>query len=138
MQNWNLAVFVRDTKQMRSAIFIAYYNNKPMDTLKGVVDRHASAEVRAYCLYIHYFCSMSFIKLSAQFHKSPTTISEWVSNYEAGKGFTRKETDDVNAKFSTEMKEWVVSLYRRNPTLYLKEAKTEFIKMYEYFSQIIS
>ncbi|KAI3659420.1 hypothetical protein MP638_000179 [Amoeboaphelidium occidentale] len=87
-----------------------------MDTLKGVVDRHASAEVSAYCLYMYYFCSMSFIKLSAQFHKSPTTISEWVSNYEAGKGFTRKETDDVNAKFSTEMKEW--------------EAKTEFIKMY--------
>ncbi|KAI3655583.1 hypothetical protein MP638_006148 [Amoeboaphelidium occidentale] len=79
---------------------------------------------------MYYFCSMSFIKLSAQFHKSPTTISEWVSNYEAGKGFTRKETDDVNAKFSTEMKEWVVSLYRRNPTLYLKEAKTEFIKIY--------
>jgi transposase len=96
-----------------------------------VSEKHATSNVKAYCLYMHFFLGLTRSQLSKNFNKSQSTISTWIHNYESGLGTTRKIRDQVLKKFSLQHREWIVKLYKRKPILFLDEAAYAFRKKFQ-------
>ncbi|ORY48465.1 hypothetical protein BCR33DRAFT_782195 [Rhizoclosmatium globosum] len=82
-----------------------------MDIRDLVKHSHATAEVKAYCLYMYYFMGVKPSKLAQTFKKSKSTIQEWINTYET------TGTLDCN-------------LSETSPTLTLAEARYLFQQHY--------
>ncbi|KAJ3058371.1 Serine kinase, partial [Podochytrium sp. JEL0797] len=97
-----------------------------MNLQRIVTKKHASSEVIAYCLHMHFHQGLSCAKLARVFHKSKSTISTWISDYLTTGKMGRIDTESVIRKFGLRRREWLVDLYMKNPTLFLNEVKHLF------------
>ena len=71
-----------------------------MDPILQVVDgQHASNDVRAYCLYMHYFQRLPVTKLAGLFNKSARTIQLWIEQYNKTGDFHKKEREKTYRNF---------------------------------------
>lgn len=62
--------------------------------------------------------------------KSESTIGYWITKYEENGVYKRKQRKLVYKKFSATVREWLVDLYRREPVLFLDEARQKFYKRF--------
>jgi transposase len=100
-----------------------------------VCKTHASINTKQHCIYMYYFLGLTKSKLAKLFHKSESTIGEWIKRYDDGQGLQRKLRTVIYSKHGTEKKEWLVKLYEDRPILFLDEAKYLFET---YFNSTIS
>jgi transposase len=91
----------------------------------AVQGKHASTDVKMYCMYQHFMLGKSLTDLSNAFAKNPTTVSRWINRFKVGK-LSKQESNSLHRKFRLEKRQWVVQLYIENPILYLDEAKKLF------------
>lgn len=94
--------------------------------LSNVINKHASDEVRCYALYAYYFLGRSKTQIATTYHKSVSTISNWISFYESTGSLFRPSRIGIPSKFDEDKRQWLVNLYYENPVLYLDEAKHQF------------
>ncbi|KAJ3230173.1 Serine kinase [Chytriomyces hyalinus] len=97
-----------------------------MDILAVVSGSHALPQVKAYCMYMHFYLGLSKARLAEQFHKSASCIGEWVAAYERGEDLSRKQKANMRRKFGVGRRKWLVDLYKARPVLLLEEAKKLF------------
>ncbi|KAJ3379238.1 hypothetical protein HDU80_002534 [Chytriomyces hyalinus] len=81
-----------------------------MDVLAVVSGSHASPQVKAYCMYMHFYLG----------------LSEWVAAYERGEDLSWKQKANARRKFGVGRRKWLVDLYKARPVLLLEEAKKLF------------
>lgn len=124
------------------------------EILANVNKKHASDQVKYYALYNYYFMGFSKTKISKIYNKSITTITNWISRYEETGEALRHfqllslqqrsvdlgsvagpDRNRIPSKFDEEKYQWLLDLYRVNPTLYLDEARHKFQK---HFNESIS
>lgn len=117
------------------------------EILANVNKKHASDQLKYYALYNYYFMGLCKTKVSNIFNKSITTITSWITRYEETgevlrflstvKNMWKQSSVDIGSvtgpdrtripsKFDDEKYQWLLDLYRINPTLYLDEAKQKF------------
>lgn len=94
--------------------------------LNNVTKKHASDEVKCYALYSYYFLGRSKTQISNICHKSISTITNWISHYEATGSLFRSPRIGIPRKFDEDKRQWLLNLYYENPVLYLDEAKYQF------------
>ncbi|KAI8849647.1 hypothetical protein BC829DRAFT_416690 [Chytridium lagenaria] len=112
VENWNLAENLCATT---SSV------NKEMSTIMhAVTHQHASRAVKEYCIYII---------------KGPSTITNWIDDFEKNGDVQDRKRVTVYRKFSAGEREWITALYDKNPILYLDEAQHAF---QEHFAKSIS
>jgi transposase len=92
-----------------------------MEMVSIVSEKHASEEVRSYCLFMCYFCGLKCMALSKYFDKAPSTITNWIKQFERGDGLSRAENEAVD----------------KNPTIYLKEARQKFMLLSQVLYNLI-
>ncbi|TPX48033.1 hypothetical protein CcCBS67573_g10220 [Chytriomyces confervae] len=97
-----------------------------MDVLAVVSGSHASPQVKAYCMYMHFYLGLSKARLAEQFHKSAPCIGEWVAAYKRGEDLSWKQKANARRKFGVGRRKWLVDLYKARPVLLLEEAKKLF------------
>ncbi|KAJ3225851.1 hypothetical protein HDU78_010512, partial [Chytriomyces hyalinus] len=101
-----------------------------MDILAVVTGSHATPQVKAYCMYMHFYLGRSKARLVELFHKSPSCIGEWVSAYERGEDLSRQQKAIVHRKFGKGRRKWLADLYKARPVLLLDEAKRLFERQF--------
>ncbi|XP_021699258.1 uncharacterized protein LOC110676282 [Aedes aegypti] len=94
--------------------------------ISNIQRKHASPNTVYHALYGHYFLGISRKDLALIYGKALSTICKWISKYEEHGYFTRKQRDQVYKKFGSVMRQWVIDLYRKEPVLFLEEAKHKF------------
>lgn len=94
--------------------------------LQNVNKKHASDEVKYYALYAYYFLGRSKTQLPKNYNKSVSTITNWITHYEATGSVVRPSRIRIPSKFDEEKRQWLLHLYYKNPVLYLDEAKLQF------------
>lgn len=94
--------------------------------LKNVSEKHASDEVKYYALYAYFFLGRSKTQVSKMYHKSVSTITNWISYYENTGSVVRPSRIRMPTKFDEDKRQWLLNLYHQNPVLYLDEAKYQF------------
>ncbi|KAJ3402559.1 hypothetical protein HDU80_004951 [Chytriomyces hyalinus] len=92
----------------------------------GAVSGHAEPQVKAYCMYMHFYLGLSKAKLAVLFRKAPSCIADWIAAYKRGNDMSRKVKEVTHRKFGIERHKWLVDLYKRKPVLLLDEAKRHF------------
>lgn len=108
------------------------------DILLGVSRRRATVNTVYYVLYGYYFLGLSKAKLAIMYHKHKSTISAWINSYQKNGTFSRTEYHRDVKKFGATKRDWLVELYRLNPTLYLDEAKQKFERRFNMTISISS
>lgn len=88
--------------------------------------KHASSNTVYHCLYGFYVLGLPRKTLATIYGKTAATIGNWIRHYETHGSFSRKIRESVYRKFSLEMRTWIVELYRKEPVLFLDEAKMRF------------
>ncbi|KAI8838058.1 hypothetical protein BJ741DRAFT_663846 [Chytriomyces cf. hyalinus JEL632] len=101
-----------------------------MDILQTVKGQHATEEVRFHCLYMYYYQNVSKVKLSVLFGKAPSTISDWILQYEEGRGAVRKARVTAYVRHGPERRAWVVGQFQKRPVMHLSEAKSKYALRY--------
>lgn len=110
-----------------------------MDPILQVVEgHHASNDVRAYCLYMHYFQRLPVTKLAVLFNKSARTIQLWIEQCNKTGDFHRKEREKTYRNFGEDKRKWIVDLYLKEPTTYIHEAKDQFRNRYQVYISLSS
>lgn len=94
--------------------------------IQNVRHRHASENTVYHALYAHYFLGIPKLEIAKLYGKAPSTIWEWFSKFEMNGCVQRKKREQVYKKFGIQMRQWLVDLYRREPILFLDEAKIKF------------
>lgn len=94
--------------------------------LQKVNKKHASDDVKCYALYAYYFLERNKTQISKMYHKSVSTIANWISYYENTGSLVRPSRIGIPTKFDEEKRQWLLNLYHENPVLYLDEAKYQF------------
>lgn len=69
---------------------------------------------------------MNKTDLSKNYNKSVSTITNWITHYEATGSVVRPSRIRIPSKFDEEKRQWLLHLYDENPVLYLDEAKLQF------------
>lgn len=88
--------------------------------------KHAASNTVYHALYGYYFLGISRKDLSVIYGKALSTICEWIAKYEKNGYFSRKQRAQVYKKFGSGMRQWIIDLYRKDPVLFLDEAKQKF------------
>lgn len=88
--------------------------------------KHASINTIYHCLHNYYIFGKSITQLSKDFSKNKSTISRWINRYEAEGFVSRKERQKVFRTFSNEKRSWIIDLFKKNPTMFLSEAKISY------------
>lgn len=101
------------------------------DIREKVLNHHASSNTVYHCLYGYYYLGLKKSRLAKIYAKHPSTIANWINLYERNKFFTRKERTKVYLRFGTDERAWIVNLYKKNPVLYLDEAKFKFMQHFQ-------
>ncbi|KAG9404921.1 hypothetical protein AC1031_005125 [Aphanomyces cochlioides] len=94
----------------------------PLDFL---VTEHASPNTIAHALYAYYYIGMKKTDVAHVFHKSPTTVSNWIARHESRGHLSRKDTRRVSL-FTPEHRSWIISFFERRPMSFLDECKHAF------------
>lgn len=94
--------------------------------IQNIRHRHANPNTVYHALYGHYFLGISKQNLATIYGKSLSTIYSWFTKYEKDGLFRRKQRKQVYKKYGTDMRTWLVDLYRKEPMLFLDEAKHKF------------
>ncbi|KAI9351533.1 hypothetical protein BDR26DRAFT_432816 [Obelidium mucronatum] len=87
---------------------------------------HATPAVRKHALYAFYNFGLKKSAVAALFGKVPSTIALWINQYESGEGLSRKERARAYRKLTPRRRKWILDLFKRQPTLFLDEAKVLF------------
>ncbi|KAH9101705.1 hypothetical protein AeMF1_021561 [Aphanomyces euteiches] len=93
--------------------------------LSHINERHASKNTVMHALYAHYYLGMKCQDVARVFHKSTTTISNWINRFETSGDYERKQTTQKRG-FATEQYAWVVRYFEAAPMSFLDEAKHAF------------
>lgn len=109
-----------------------------MSSILEVIHKHADESVIFHALYGYYFLGIPKIQLSKIYHKSPSTITNWIQKFEEDGHVSRKQNEEILRKFSPEMRQWLVDLYKKQPLLYLDESRDLFEKKFEISISISS
>ena len=97
----------------------------------AVFQERASSNTKYHCLYGYFFLGLSKAKLSTLYSKSPKTIASWIARYEQeGSVENPLPIAQIQRKFTSVMRQWLLNLYEREPVLYLDEARARFIKRF--------
>ncbi|XP_062700586.1 uncharacterized protein LOC134284959 [Aedes albopictus] len=94
--------------------------------LQNVQHRRASSNTQYHCLYGYYFLGFSRAQLAKIYSKSKSTISSWIINYERDGILNANKRRTTFRKFDMDKQKWLVNLYKKNPILYLDEARQQF------------
>lgn len=100
------------------------------DIIQQISKRRASENTVYHALYGYFFLGLSKAKLALLYRKHISTITNWITNYQTNGGFSRKEYARDAKKFGAGKRQWLVELYKRDPTIYLDEAKEVFEKTF--------
>lgn len=104
--------------------------------LRETVKKQASSEVKAYCLYDHFYLGIKTSVLARMYVRSSKTIKNWIKKWLHERTTDRKSsTNKVYRKFGPEKRAWLVNLYNTRPVLYHKEAARMYL---EHFQETIS
>ncbi|TPX76230.1 hypothetical protein CcCBS67573_g02508 [Chytriomyces confervae] len=76
----------------------------------GAVSGHAEPQVKAYCMYMHFYLGLSKAKLAVLFRKAPSCIADWIAAYKRGNDMSRKVKEVTHRKFGIERRKWLVDL----------------------------
>lgn len=98
--------------------------------IQTIRHQHASPNTVYHALYGYYFLGIPKKELARIYGKSESTIGYWITKYEENGVYKRKQRKLVYKKFSATMREWLVDLYRREPVLFLDEARQKFYKRF--------
>lgn len=126
-----------DREPKFASIFTLFLSHNKMNAatlLDAVNNQHASTNTKMHCLYAHFILGIKRSRLATLFGKYPTTISNWIDCFKEHGNVDRRRPA-ARLKFSPEKREWLVSLYEKEPILYLNEAKIQF---QQHFMQTIS
>ena len=82
-----------------------------MDLIEAVHQQQASPQLRAYAIYFYYFYGFKKAKIAGLFHKSKTTISTLINDYEEGKGLCRKDYQQTFRRFDQLKRDWLIAQY---------------------------
>lgn len=94
--------------------------------IHNVRHQHASTNTVYHALYGYYFLGISARNLAEIYGKAISTIYDWIGRYERDGVFRRKQREQIYRKFCLEKREWLVNLYRKEPILFLDEARQKF------------
>ncbi|CAK4113782.1 unnamed protein product, partial [Aphanomyces euteiches] len=78
-----------------------------------------------HALYMYYFLGLNRLSIARLFHKSQSTVSNWIARYEQSGGYERRRSASEQG-FTQEQRLWIVAFYQKNPTAFLDEAKYAF------------
>lgn len=95
-----------------------------------VLGRHASTNTKYHVLYGFYFLGLSKSQLAKMYGKHHTTISSWIKRYRESGLVARKERRKVSLQFGAEKRRWLIEQFKKNPTLFLDEARDSFEKTF--------
>ncbi|CAK4847065.1 unnamed protein product, partial [Aphanomyces euteiches] len=82
---------------------------------------HASTNTIMHALYMYYFLGLNRLSIARLFHKSQSTVSNWIARYEQSGGYERRRSASEQG-FTQEQRLWIVAFYQKNPTAFLDEA----------------
>ncbi len=93
--------------------------------LASVQQSHAAKNTVMHALYAHYYLGIKRQDIARLFHKSTSTVTNWIKRFEETGDHERAiTTHDRN--FSKAEQDWVLHHYEVNPMSFLDEAKHEF------------
>mmetsp|Transcript_20409 Transcript_20409/g.18547 ORF Transcript_20409/g.18547 Transcript_20409/m.18547 type:complete len:356 (+) Transcript_20409:39-1106(+) len=99
--------------------------------LVAVQSGHASDNTKFHCLYGYYFIGISPANLAIIYKKSRSVIYNWIQRWETYKIVNRLNLGINTRKFNLEKQEFIIQLYQQNPTLFLDEVRTKFIRNFQ-------
>ncbi|XP_039452525.1 uncharacterized protein LOC120431473 isoform X2 [Culex pipiens pallens] len=94
--------------------------------MEHVRRRRPTQEVAYHALYCYYVMGHSKAEVAAAYGKSITTIKNWIVKYENNGGMSAAEKRRTFRCFKEEERCWIVDLYKKEPVLFLDEAKCRF------------
>ncbi|XP_053685759.1 uncharacterized protein LOC128735293 [Sabethes cyaneus] len=94
--------------------------------LENVSHRRAAINTKYHCLYGYYFLGLSRSQLATIYKKSKSTISFWITEYEQEGTLCHRKRQSTFRKFDADKRAWLINQYRKNPILYLDEARQRF------------
>ncbi|KAF0732253.1 hypothetical protein Ae201684P_014748 [Aphanomyces euteiches] len=117
----------------RRARFVEHFSTIPSPhvvpapgaLIDHVQKQHASTNTIMHALYMYYFLGLNRLSIARLFHKSQSTVSNWIARYEQSGGYERRRSASEQG-FTQEQRLWIVAFYQKNPTAFLDEAKYAF------------
>ncbi|RQM29964.1 hypothetical protein B5M09_012408 [Aphanomyces astaci] len=96
-----------------------------MFPLNCVAAEHASKNTIAHALYAYYHIGMKKSDIAHVFHKSPSTIANWIVRFESRGHLDRKDNKNAST-FTQHHRSWIVAFFEHQPMSFLDEAKRAF------------
>lgn len=69
-------------------------------------------------------------ELAKIYGKERRTVASWIEKFKESGVFRRKEREIVYKKFGREKRNWLIDLYKKNPVMFLDEARDAFCKRF--------
>ncbi|KAF0743554.1 hypothetical protein Ae201684P_004011 [Aphanomyces euteiches] len=98
--------------------------------LHHVRDQHASKNTLMHALYAHFYLGMKRQDIARVFHKSLSTLSNWIQRFEST-GDNERVHGNHHSSFTQEQKEWIINFFEAAPLSFLDEAKRAFEREYK-------
>jgi transposase len=99
--------------------------------LEAVKRKHASSEVKLYCIHAYMFLGFKKQDLAQIFQKDRHTIGKWIEKFYTKGVVSRKQNESSAAsKFDDDHKRWIKEFVDNKPTSYLREIAEAFQKQF--------
>lgn len=94
--------------------------------LEEVKKKRAGRNTKYHILYGYYYQGLRKSRLAQYYGKSKQTVANWINIYNEFGFLPSKRRENHYKKFPKTQTDWIVNLFKRNPMLYLEEAKLIF------------
>lgn len=90
----------------------------------------ASENTKFHCLFAHFYLGISVNTLAYIYHKSKSTIYNWINQWDEIKSLARRSGDRQYRKFNEEKRGFILEVYQHFPTSFLDEVRDKFIQKF--------
>lgn len=87
---------------------------------------HADESVKYHALYGYFYLGLSRANLAKIYNKHKSTISNWIVRFEDHGSMEKAKNKPIFRKFNQTLKDWLLELYKKDPVMFLSEAKKKF------------